>query len=130
MTEREEIINSLNACMDVHRSGLWSSGCAFCSYAKRSNPKCFMDLTKDVIELLKHDAQTIESMECTIDKLTKTLAEQPEQKHGHWIRPPKFFLESQCSVCKETYVGDYRGFNFCPECGARMDEEVKQNETD
>ena len=53
MTEREEIINSLNACMDVHRSGLWSSGCAFCSYAKWRNPKCFMNLIKDVIELLK-----------------------------------------------------------------------------
>ena len=75
MTEREEIINSLNACMDVHQSGIWSSGCAFCSYAKRSNPKCFMDLTKDVIELLKRDEQTIESLERTIDKLTKAIAE-------------------------------------------------------
>ena len=104
MTEREEIINSLNACMDVHRSGLWSSGCAFCSYAKQSNPKCFMNLTKDAIALLR---------------------EQPEQKHGHWIRSPKFLPETQCSACKKTYVGDCWGFKFCPECGARMDEEVK-----
>ena len=64
MTNREEIINSLNACMDVHRSGLWSSGCAFCSYAKQSNPKCFMNLTQDAVALLR---------------------EEPEQKHGHWI---------------------------------------------
>lgn len=105
MTEREEIINSLNACMDVHRSGLWSSGCAFCSYAKRSNPKCFMDLTKDAIAMLR---------------------EQPEQKHGHWIRSPGFRPDFQCSVCKETYVGNCRMFKFCPECGARMDEEVEQ----
>lgn len=45
-----------------------------------------------------------------------------EQKHGHWIRPPKFLSESQCSVCKETYVGDYRTFNYCPRCGAKMDQ--------
>ncbi len=64
MTSREEIINSLNACMDVHRSGLWSSGCAFCSYAKQSNPKCFMNLTKDAVALLR---------------------EESEQKHGYWI---------------------------------------------
>ena len=56
----------------------------------------------------------------------KLLKEQPEQKHGHWIRSPKFLPETQCSVCKKTYVGDCWGFNFCPECGARMDEEVKQ----
>ena len=64
MTSREEIINSLNACMDVHRSGLWSSGCAFCSYAKQSNPKCYMNLTKDVIELLKEQ----EPVKPTVDE--------------------------------------------------------------
>lgn len=50
-----------------------------------------------------------------------------EQKHGHWIKLPKFLLETQCSACKKTYVGDYRTFNFCPNCGAIMDEEVKQD---
>ena len=49
-----------------------------------------------------------------------------EQKHGHWIRSPGFRPDFQCSVCKETYVGNCRMFKFCPECGARMDEEVKQ----
>lgn len=84
----------------------------------------------DALEFLQHDEQTIESLQNTINKLTKALAEKPEQKHGHWIRSPKFLPETQCSVCKNTYVGDYRTFKFCPECGARMDEEVKQNETD
>lgn len=64
MTSREEIINSLNACMDVHRSGLWSSGCAFCSYAKQSNPKCYMNLTKDVIELLKEQQEIVRCKDC------------------------------------------------------------------
>ena len=49
-----------------------------------------------------------------------------EQKYGHWIRSPKFLSEAQCSVCKETYVGDCRTFNYCPECGAKMDGEVMQ----
>lgn len=42
---------------------------------------------------------------------------------------PKFLLETQCSVCKKTYVGDFRTFNFCPKCGARMDGEARQDET-
>lgn len=117
MTSREEIINSLNACMDVHRSGLWSSGCAFCSYAKRSNPKCFMDLTKDAVALLR---------------------EEPEQKHGHWVvhggrigkNVDNRILE--CTVCNNylsmSGVNGGRGnANYCPNCGAIMDEEVKQD---
>ena len=120
MTEREEIINSLNACMDVHRSGLWSSGCAFCSYAKRSNPKCFMDLTKDAIALLR---------------------EQPEQKHGHWI-PVKLptgveafgykectVQEVICSECRFTEDVMASSYSYCPHCGTKMDEEVKQNDS-
>lgn len=64
MTEREEIINSLNACMDVHRSGLWSSGCAFCSYAKQSNPKCFMNLTRDAVALLREQPKIVRCKDC------------------------------------------------------------------
>lgn len=48
-----------------------------------------------------------------------------EQKHGHWIRSPKFLSEAQCSVCKETYVGDCRTFNYCPSCGAKMAEVIE-----
>lgn len=62
-----------------------------------------------------------------LEQVKVLLKEQPEQKHGHWIRSPKFLPETQCSVCKNTYVGDCRTFKFCPECGARMDEEVKQD---
>lgn len=106
MTSREEIINSLNACMDVHRSGLWSFGCAFCSYAKQSNPKCFMNLTKDTVALLR---------------------EEPEQKHGHWKQVEAGFTDMMCSECGELALLDLdRDFvlsKFCPNCGAKMDEE-------
>ena len=58
----------------------------------------------DSLELLKRDEQTIESLERTIDKLTKAIEEQPKQKffvdsdgkmtplpvqkHGHWVFDP------------------------------------------
>lgn len=53
---------------------------------------------------------------------------EPLQKHGHWIGYPRFLTDSQCSVCKETYVGDCRMFKFCPYCGAMMDEGVKPDD--
>lgn len=62
-------------------------------------------------------------------------------KHGHWIRSliersPKFvngyFYErkpqniAHCSVCKQGFaVGNANvEFEYCPHCGAKMDEEV------
>lgn len=49
-----------------------------------------------------------------------------EQKHGHWIRSPGFKPDWKCSVCNGYYFGDPRMFKFCPDCGAKMDEEVER----
>lgn len=62
-----------------------------------------------------------------IDAL-ELLERTPEQKHGHWIRSPGFRPDFQCSACNGTYFGNARMFKFCPDCGARMDEEVSQDE--
>lgn len=96
-----------------------------------------LDYFKDIDLMYNHAG-----MHDDLSKMLDELLEQPEhkffvnsdgkitplpiQKHGHWIRSPKFLPETQCSVCKKTYVGDYRTFKFCPDCGAKMDEEVKQ----
>lgn len=45
-------------------------------------------------------------------------------RHGHWI---DWKDEHQCSECRETTIVDYyvwsvEKFNFCPYCGANMDE--------
>ena len=47
-----------------------------------------------------------------------------EVKHGEWIN--KYPL-STCSVCSAMMIlNDYS--NYCPNCGAKMDEEVKNDE--
>lgn len=49
---------------------------------------------------------------------------QPEQKHGKWIRLSNYF--AQCSVCKDYIDSAIRcGYNYCPNCGARMDGETE-----
>ena len=49
-----------------------------------------------------------------------------EVNHGHWIKKiegGRFFFHYVCSECgdKEEIARKY-----CPECGAKMDEETKQ----
>ena len=44
--------------------------------------------------------------------------------HGHWIRQDESFTRYKCSN-PECGVENCSGFeNYCPNCGAKMDEEV------
>lgn len=50
-------------------------------------------------------------------------------RHGHWILEPPDYKQTwtnnwRCSVCGfASFVTQW--FRYCPECGAKMDEEVK-----
>lgn len=44
-------------------------------------------------------------------------------RHGRWIRKKPNLGAVWCSECDRAFDGDS---NFCPNCGARMDEEEKQ----
>lgn len=109
-----------------------------------------------VLDGLKACLERNEETIARIDTLTKAFAEQPEQKffvdsdgkitplpvqkHGHWIpvKSPtgveafgyKEFTvqEVTCSECGFTEDVSASAYLYCPNCGARMDEEVKRNE--
>ena len=44
-------------------------------------------------------------------------------RHGHWIYTPTEPLGYVCSECGKSSCG----FTYCPNCGAKMDEEVKND---
>ena len=54
---------------------------------------------------------------------------QPQRKTGRWkvSELPKGKMK-YCSECGfGQYIADERQYNFCPNCGARMDEEMESN---
>ena len=68
MIDRETIMTWLKKC--------GNGGCSSrCPYDDFGPDKCYETLMTDSLELLKRDEQTIESLERTIDKLTKAIAE-------------------------------------------------------
>jgi hypothetical protein len=73
-----------------------------CGHLRNPCEVCFSEL--DVVNLI--DAQP------TIDA-------EPV-RHGKWIEYPTADGMNQCSVCGVLRFGES---NYCPNCGARMDEE-------
>lgn len=45
-----------------------------------------------------------------------------EVVHGRWM---KHRNETKCSICKFIYYSNHDNFNYCPNCGAKMDGERK-----
>lgn len=42
-------------------------------------------------------------------------------RHGRWI--PKTYSISECSACKQLHFAHVDSWNYCPNCGAKMDKE-------
>ena len=56
-----------------------------------------------------------------------TAADVAPVVHGHWIRQDESFTRFKCSN-PECGIENCSGFeNYCPNCGAKMDEEEHNN---
>ena len=51
------------------------------------------------------------------------LKEYAPVRHGRWIASHNEFYA--CSICKYPVYAGWNQTNYCPNCGARMNEEVK-----
>ena len=63
-----------------------------------------------------------------IDAINALPSVQPEQKKGKWIDEGQYAEGHSehayyCSQCEEHYIGWIGEFNFCPNCGAKMEVE-------
>lgn len=73
--------------------------------------KAKMALLKDILEY--------------IDESTTIEAELVKQ--GKWIEKPYLFgTTNYCSLCENNYGMPHERYNFCPNCGAKMDLEVEE----
>ena len=154
MADREKVFDALRCCITEGKC----RNCPWEDCEKVGSKRAIVPVTLmlDALNLLKEQQETIVSLQSTISKLTKALAEQPEQKFfvdsdrkmtplpiqkpGHW----KGFTQSRyfgmdddgepifrdgvfyvCSECRRKSIIKYP---YCPRCGAKMDEEVKQDD--
>lgn len=114
MADLEKVLKGLECCR------MNGKGCRQCPYNKDCDEMPDYGnayLCSDALELLK---------------------EQPEQKHGHWVVHGGRIGKNvdnrivECTVCNNflsmSGVNGGRGnANYCPNCGAKMDEKVVQD---
>lgn len=102
-------------------------------YMTRCNcPKCPIHNVQDCFPFITKTAyEIIISQEAQIEKYKS--ANISPVRHGHWIEQENWALDDYyytCSACGEDYNTIYGtpDYNFCPNCGAKMDGGVKRNE--
>lgn len=57
--------------------------------------------------------------------LNAPVADVVEVRHGRWIEQEKytFGVMYDCSICDNRILDNGHSWNFCPNCGAKMDKE-------
>lgn len=72
-----------------------------------------------------HGMISDESMK--IYEIINMLKEQPpvtpKPRTGHWIKIGTLGLGVKCPFCDGVFAGDKELYNFCPNCGAKMESE-------
>lgn len=84
---------------------------------------------KEIIEQLRIAENNYQAVKETVNQqaenFIKLLAE--ERKHGHWIgKPIAGYATVRCSVCKSKFTKNTGQWDYCPKCGAVMNEVTKQ----
>ena len=101
MAKADEVKKALDMC--IHHA--FGSDCAGCVYREYEGGFCIDAIMKDALDVIN----------------------QTEVVHGWWEHAPDY--AEYCSIC-----GHYpdeeanHAYDYCPNCGAKMDGERKDNE--
>ena len=92
--------------------------------------KEYIDLEETVTTLKRNSQKYFSSFHKGYVQAIEDLADIPAAKvapvrHGYWVKGKRdVLIHWHCSACKECYYLDMPNAEYCPHCGARMDEEV------
>lgn len=87
-------------------------------------------LKKEIAKRTPHFAHRIAFALCFDAIKNAPTVDAVPVKHGHWIEEDEEIIEYKCSECGVYQYGNFGEilngeFHFCPNCGAKMDVERK-----
>ena len=58
---------------------------------------------------------------------TTFVADVAQVRHGRWIEQEKYTFGTMydCSICGDRILDNGHEWNYCPNCGAKMDGDIK-----
>ena len=72
--------------------------------------------------------KTYDAVRAVIERIDNAPTVDPV-KHGHWIEVQRIHEKDHTAICECSLCGDtvwvydgQRAWNYCPNCGAKMDE--------
>ena len=94
---------------------------------EKSVAEMINDKTERGYEVTEHDIYNVIE-EQPVLSASDIEPEYARLTHGHWIKLRISQHRYRCSHCKEDVFCNHNDcdFNFCPNCGAIMDEEEQQ----
>ena len=127
---REEAISILNHNVSAYLYGTkWSEALEIAIKALEQEP-CEDAISREAV-LEKAVYTETEEGWCgytvDVDYIKSLSSVTPKEKTGRWIFDEILDRHYYCSECKSMGV-DY--WDYCPECGARMDDEEEVNKID
>lgn len=86
----------------------------------------YIDRKSVLDELCRDNCERTYDGTCHNCRMTETIANFPAADvapvvHGWWIFNDDWW-EFRCSLCG-SHVGNIKKYNYCPNCGAKMDKE-------
>lgn len=118
-------------CEYADRLGLCGNLTATCTREAHEN---YEKHIAELEQIADHYEQTAKDYWKEACEYKQRIAELEEQlpKRGEWLNvTDSYSWYGKCSVCGEEFVVDAYyagGMNYCPNCGAKMDGEVKEDE--
>lgn len=87
-----------------------------------ANSPMYLYRIVEKVELTDECIQKI--AERVVEQIKDVKAEVEPVKHGKWIgKPIGGYSTVRCSVCGDVFLENNGKWNYCPNCGAKMDEE-------
>ena len=81
---------------------------------------------KEILQAVKF-LLPIEAYSDMAQEALDTAIEALERKNGKWIEDREMYKVYRCSVCDDCYQDVGYGYNYCPNCGADMRGDGKED---
>lgn len=80
----------------------------------------FCDMWEKQFDFKNIDKSPFISGVLTVKEFVEILPEVSSEKVGTWKQRP-YLCEVECSCCGDIVDSSYKMFNYCPNCGAKME---------